>query len=119
MEIDIPALLRGKKKMALFNEIIHQPIRLRIMADIVNFPLETLVTFKYLKDALKLTDGNLGAHLHKLEEVGYLTIIKTFVSNKPQTYVKITETGRQAFVEHCKALRDILEGNEHIDNHDM
>lgn len=97
--------------MATINEIIHQPVRLRIMAMLATLPAEMQVTFNSVKDTLELTDGNLGAHLHRLEEAGYITITKTFVRNKPQTYVEITEMGRQAFEEHSTALRAILENN--------
>jgi DNA-binding MarR family transcriptional regulator len=95
--------------MAALNEIIHQPVRLRMMAMLVALPLEVQMTFNSLKEALALTDGNLCAHIHKLEEAGYLTVTKTFVRNKPQTYVQATEAGRQAFMEHSAALREILE----------
>lgn len=100
--------------MAGLNEVIHQPVRLRIMAILAALMPEIQVTFSYLKDALDLTDGNLGAHLHKLEEVGYVTITKTFVQNKPQTYVAATEAGRRAFIEHSAALREILESSQRI-----
>jgi len=100
--------------MAQLNETIHQPVRLRIMALLTALPPNLQVTFNAIKDALDLTDGNLGAHLHKLEEAGYVTITKTFVNKKPQTYVEITEAGRQAFTEHSTALREILESSQHI-----
>ncbi|MEO6890413.1 MAG: transcriptional regulator [Ktedonobacteraceae bacterium] len=99
--------------MAALNDIIHQPVRLRIMAVLNTFPSKLQVTFSYMKDALGLTDGNLGAHLHKLEEAGYVAITKTFVRNKPQTYIEITEFGREAFAEHSAALREILESSQH------
>ncbi len=104
--------------MAVLNEVIHQPVRLRIMAALAALLPEMQVTFNYLKDAFDLTDGNLGAHLHKLEEAGYVTITKTFVRNKPQTYVGITEVGRQAFLEHSTALREILESSQQIGRND-
>lgn len=100
--------------MAVLNEVIHQPVRLRIMAVLVALPPEMQLTFNSVKDTLELTDGNLGAHLHKLEEAGYITITKTFVRNKPQTYIEITVDGRQAFEEHGTALREILENNHQI-----
>ena len=96
--------------MAQLNEVIHQPVRLRIMAILVAVSTERQVTFSYLKAVLGLTDGNLGAHLHKLEEAGYLTITKTFVRQKPQTYVEVTERGRQVFEEHRAVLQQILGG---------
>ncbi|HEX4207317.1 MAG TPA: transcriptional regulator [Ktedonobacteraceae bacterium] len=100
--------------MATLNDVIHQPVRLQIMAVLAALPPEMQVTFNYLKDALDLTDGNLGAHLHKLEEAGYVTITKMFVRKKPQTYVQATKAGRQAFREHSTALREILENSQHI-----
>ncbi|HLG75190.1 MAG TPA: transcriptional regulator [Ktedonobacteraceae bacterium] len=100
--------------MAALNDVIHQPVRLRLMAVLTALPPETQLVFSYLKDTLGLTDGNLGAHLHKLEEAGYVTISKTFVRNKPQTYVEATEAGRQAFAEHTTALREILESGQQL-----
>ena len=103
--------------MAGLNEIIHQPVRLRLMAVLTALQPDTQVVFSYLKDTLELTDGNLGAHLHKLAEAGYVTISKTFVLNKPQTYVEATAEGRKAFAEHTSALREILEsGQQHGKN---
>ena len=98
--------------MAALNEIIHQPARLRIMAALASLNKETLVSFNYLKDLLELTDGNLGAHLRKLEEPGYIEITKTFVNNKPQTYIEATARGKQAFREHVRALEEILRGSD-------
>jgi DNA-binding MarR family transcriptional regulator len=94
--------------MAALNEVIHQPVRLRIMAALACLDPETQASFNYLKDMLELTDGNLGAHLHKLEESGYITITKTFVNKKPQTYIEATPEGRKAFSEHVAALEEIL-----------
>ena len=99
--------------MANLNEIIHQPARLRIMAALVTFDDETQASFSYLKDLLELTDGNLGAHLRKLEEAGYICITKTFVNNKPQTYLAATPEGRAAFREHVSALEEILQASNH------
>lgn len=100
--------------MATLNEVIHQPVRLRIMALLAPLQPTMQVTFTYLKNVLELTDGNLGAHLHKLEKAGYVTISRTFVINKPQTYVASTEVGRKAFEEHTRALREILESGLEI-----
>ena len=102
--------------MEAINEVIHQPARLRIMAMLAALPPEVQVTFNSVKDTLELTDGNLGAHLHRLEDAGYITITKTFVRKKPQTYIEITEEGRQAFAEHSAVLREILESNHQIGN---
>jgi DNA-binding MarR family transcriptional regulator len=80
------------------------------MAILVAVSTERQVTFGLLKGMLGLTDGNLGAHLRRLEEVGYVTIAKAIVRQKPQTYVEATELGRRVFDEHREALKQILGG---------
>jgi DNA-binding MarR family transcriptional regulator len=102
--------------MASLNEVIHQPVRLRIMAALACLGPETQASFNYLKDMLELTDGNLGAHLHKLEESGYIEITKKFVNNKPQTYVEATSMGKKAFREHVAALEEILNSSRVAEN---
>ncbi len=94
--------------MAGLNETIHQPVRLRIMAALVALEPKDEVDFTYLRDLLEVTDGNLGAHLRKLEEAGYISITKTFVERKPRTYVAATAEGRKVFQEHVAALEAIL-----------
>ena len=94
--------------MAELNEIIHQPVRLRIMAALITLEPSEEVDFTYLRELLDVTDGNLGAHLRKLEETGYITINKTFVERKPRSFISATQEGRQVFQEHVAALEAIL-----------
>jgi DNA-binding MarR family transcriptional regulator len=94
--------------MAELNETIHQPVRLRIMAALIILEPTVEVDFAYLRRLLDVTDGNLGAHLRKLEEAGYIAINKVFVERKPRTFVTATATGRKVFQEHVAALESIL-----------
>ena len=94
--------------MAELNETIHQTVRLRIMAALVTLDAGDEVDFNYLRDLLEVTDGNLGAHIRKLEEAGYISVNKTFVDRKPRTYVSATAAGRKVFKEHVAALESIL-----------
>ena len=57
--------------MAELNIVIHQPVRLKVMSALVALEEGDRVEFTYLRKLLKLTDGNLGAHLVKLEESRY------------------------------------------------
>jgi DNA-binding MarR family transcriptional regulator len=98
--------------MSELNEIIHQPVRLRIMAALVTLGPEEEVDFTTLRDLLEVTDGNLGAHLRKLEESGYIRINKLFVERKPRSFVATTEEGRTVFKEHVKALESIFKSGE-------
>ena len=94
--------------MAALNETIHQTVRLRIMAALVTLEAGNEVDFTYLRQLLEVTDGNLGAHLRKLEEAGYISVNKTFVERKPRTYVSASAEGRKVFAEHVAALETIL-----------
>ena len=90
------------------DEVIHQPARLRIMATLVALKVGEGADFTYLRDLLGLTDGNLGAHLKRLEEEGYVEVEKDFVERKPRSYVRATARGRAAFRGHVAALEEIL-----------
>jgi len=94
--------------MAELNETIHQPVRLRIMAALVTLEAGNEVDFTFLRELLEVTDGNLGAHLRKLEEIGYIAVNKVFVDRKPRTYVSATTAGKKVFSEHVAALESIL-----------
>jgi DNA-binding transcriptional ArsR family regulator len=95
--------------MPELNEVIHQPVRLRIMSALAALRPGDSVDFTFLRDLLDLTDGNLGAHLRRLEEAGYVQLDKTFVDRKPHTYVSLASGGRRAFQDHVEALKGILE----------
>src|SRR5512136_756372 len=94
--------------MAELNETIHQTVRLRVMAALVALEAGDEVDFTYLRDLLEVTDGNLGAHLRKLEEAGYIAVNKIFAERKPHTYVSVTAEGLRVFQEHVVALESIL-----------
>ena len=97
--------------MAALNELIHQPARLRIMSALTALEPGSKADFTSLKKLLNLTDGNLGTHLLKLEEAGYLTQVKTFVDRRPRTHLQATPAGRKAFKDHVRALKQILESS--------
>ncbi len=94
--------------MSGLNEIIHQPVRLRIMASLSTIGSGERLDFRTLRDILEVTDGNLGAHLSKLEETGYVAVEKAFLDRKPRTLLSLTATGRAAFENHVAALRALL-----------
>jgi DNA-binding MarR family transcriptional regulator len=98
--------------MVQLDNIIHQPVRLQIMSSLVSLDQNEHVNFTYLRKLLKLTDGNLGAHLSKLEQAGYVKIDKTFVARKPQTFIRATGKGRDAFDGHVAALKEIIQSKQ-------
>lgn len=76
------------------DEIIHGRIRLGVVAYLS--AVESAL-FPELRDKVGATDGNLSAHLRKLEEAGYVRVEKSFVAKKPQTRIMLSHRGRQAW----------------------
>jgi DNA-binding MarR family transcriptional regulator len=91
------------------NDLIHQAVRLRIMAALNMLSFDASIDFTRLKALVDATDGNLGAHLDALERAGYVTIEKLFEAKKPKTRIKATPAGRRAFAEHVAYLREIID----------
>jgi DNA-binding MarR family transcriptional regulator len=97
--------------MGAFNDLIHQPIRLKIMASLNTFPIREPVEFVRLRDIIQATEGNLGAHLSTLEKAGYIEVLKDFFGKKPRTRVQMTLEGREAFRQHVLHLTQLLSGD--------
>jgi len=87
------------------DEVIHGRLRLGVMAFLST---AEIADFNALKARLQATDGNLSAHLRKLEEAGYVAIEKSFVGKKPLTRVALTETGRTAFLAYLDAMARLV-----------
>ena len=94
--------------MAKLDDIIHQPLRLRIMAALNALSKGRGLEFSHLKKLTGATDGNLGAHIETLSKAGYVAVEKAFVGKKPQTTVTATATGRAAFARHVAMLQEII-----------
>jgi DNA-binding transcriptional ArsR family regulator len=89
--------------------IIHQPMRLKIMAALKALPDGEPLEFVRLRAIVDATEGNLGAHLTTLEEAGYVKVIKDFIGKKPRTRVALAKPGRKAFEAYVAYLRDIID----------
>ncbi len=97
--------------MSAPDEIIHQPIRLRIMAALTAPGSEAEgLDFTRLKSLTGATDGNLGAHIDHLTKAGYVEATKAFVGRRPRTTVTATPAGRAAFARHVAFLKEIIAG---------
>lgn len=88
------------------DDAIHGRLRLGIMAYLAD---AEAADFNELKAMLEATQGNLSVHLRKLEEAGYVEIVKSFQGRKPLTRAHITPKGRQAFADYLEALSRLVE----------
>ena len=93
--------------MKELDKIIHQPIRTRIVAHLVNFGSSDYTS---LKKALDLTDGHMSTHMRELLESGYVEMDKAFVENKPKTTYRITKEGKKRFTEYVGVLKSLIGG---------
>ncbi|WP_204797549.1 winged helix-turn-helix domain-containing protein [Paenibacillus rhizosphaerae] len=67
------------------------------------------VDFKFLRDAIGVSDSLLSKHLSVLEEAGYVKVIKGYVGKRPRTWLAITETGQSAFKNYVEVLHQIID----------
>jgi DNA-binding transcriptional ArsR family regulator len=88
------------------DDLLLSKIRLGIIAQLLT---SDWIAFSELQRSLDVTHGNLGAHLSKLVDGGYVDEEKTFVNRKPLTRYRLTSKGRRAFVGHVRQLQSLLE----------
>ena len=99
----------GFQLRGALDRVIHEPARLAIMSLL---RVVDAADFVFLQDRTGLTGGNLGSHMGRLEEAGYVEVEKRFVERKPQTVYRMTDRGRAAFEEYRKRMGAVLGGDE-------
>jgi DNA-binding transcriptional ArsR family regulator len=89
--------------------VIHVQARLRIMAALSSLGDGDRVTFPRLQEILDMTAGNLSVHLSKLEQAGYVEVVKAFRGRTPTTSTGLTRRGRLAFDDYTAAVRALID----------
>jgi DNA-binding transcriptional ArsR family regulator len=85
--------------------VVHGKMRLAILSLLSGVEQ---AEFTWLREKTGSTDGNLGAHLLKLEEAGYVAVEKRFVARKPVTLYRMTQPGRTALETYIASLKALL-----------
>jgi DNA-binding transcriptional ArsR family regulator len=85
--------------------VVHGKMRLAILSLLSGVEQ---AEFTWLREKTGSTDGNLGAHLLKLEEAGYVAVEKRFVARKPVTLYRMTQPGRAALENYIASLKALL-----------
>jgi DNA-binding HxlR family transcriptional regulator len=96
-----------KDLISNINKVFESRVRLGIMSVLM---VNDSFDFNSLKETLNITDGNLASHLKALEEKGMIKVNKQFIGRKPNTSYSATETGREEFSQHLKALENLIKG---------
>ena len=91
------------------DQIVHQPVRLKVLATLRALPDGESLEFVQLKGIVDTTEGNLGAHLTTLEGAGYVEVNKDFHQRRPRTRIRLTTRGRRALEDYVSYLRGIVD----------
>ena len=94
-----------KSEKPKFDELILSKTRLGIISALIG---GDKLEFTYLRNALKLSDGNLSVQIRKLEEAGYIKVEKIFIERRPKTFCKITGKGQKAVRNLIRKLEDLV-----------
>src|ERR1700747_1377512 len=85
--------------------VVHGKMRLAVLSLLYGVDE---AEFIWLREKTGSTDGNLGAHLLKLEEAGYVAVEKKFGAPKPVTLYRMTEIARTALERYIASLKELL-----------
>lgn len=91
--------------IAELDRVIHEPGRLMIVA--LLFAVDRS-DFLYLQHETGMNKGTLSSHLSRLEEAGYVEMLKTYRGKVPQTLLHLTDAGRKAFEQYRRKLKEVL-----------
>ena len=92
-------------KLVDLDRIVHEPARLAIMT--LLYVIES-ADFTFVINQTGLTWGNLSAHISKLEEAGYVDVEKSFKGKRPNTSLRLTPQGRQAFHDYAQNMKQVF-----------
>lgn len=85
---------------------VHGPVRLGVLTALqIDGPLD----FTTLKKRLEVSDGALGIHLTKLDDIGYLMCQKKFVGKRPKSTYSITKKGKQALENYLDTMQTVID----------
>jgi len=88
------------------DRLVHSPARLSILTYLSVVEEGDAV---YLLNQTGLTWGNLSANITRLQEAGYIEVMKEFKDKKPHTILKLTSIGKKAFHDYQNTMKGLLD----------
>lgn len=85
--------------------VLHSQLRLSIVSILMTVDE---ANFSFIKETTKATSGNISIQIKKLQEAGYIKVVKTFKDNYPNTTLSITNKGRDAFETYVENLKKYI-----------
>lgn len=88
------------------DRVLHEKARLGILSSLMANPQGLL--FTELKELCSLTDGNLSRHMQVLQDAQLVEVWKGSQGKRPQTLLRMTDSGRERFLEYVAVLEQIV-----------
>ena len=91
---------------AALRRVFHEPSRMAIVTALCAH--QKGLSFGDLKKGCTLTDGNLNRHLKTLADAQAVRVKKVSHGTREYTMVRMTENGKEHFLDYLKTLEDVL-----------
>jgi DNA-binding MarR family transcriptional regulator len=85
--------------------ILHSQLRLAIVSILMTVEE---ASFSFIKESTKAAAGNISIQINKLQEAGYIKVVKTFKNNYPNTTISVTRKGIEAFETYVNDLKKYI-----------
>ncbi len=86
--------------------LLHSQLRLTIVSLLMT---NGETDFNQIKEATHATSGNISVQIKKLQEAGYIEVLKSFKNNYQNTSLKITPLGIKAFETYVECLKQYIQ----------
>ncbi len=96
----------GYYAYAGLDRVLHEKARLGILTALIT-RAEGLL-FTELRELCAMTDGNLSRHIQVLQESELIEVWKGYQGKRPQTLVRMSAAGREAFLAYVKELERVI-----------
>jgi predicted transcriptional regulator len=85
--------------------LLHSQLRLAIVSLLMT---SNEVDFNQIKETTNATSGNISVQIRKLQEAGYIEVVKSFKNNYQNTSLTITKKGIRAFEDYVESLKQYI-----------
>ena len=85
--------------------LLHSQLRLAIVSLLMT---SDEVDFNQIKDTTNATSGNISVQIRKLQDAGYIEVVKSFKNNYQNTSLTMTNKGIKAFEDYVESLKQYL-----------
>lgn len=85
--------------------LLHSQLRLAIVSLLMT---SNEVDFNQIKETTNATSGNISVQIKKLQEAGYIEVVKSFKNNYQNTSLSITKKGIKAFEDYVESLKQYI-----------